>query len=174
MAYCGNIVNFVNDCSASRGGIKEILITNFTDGLFTASGTTGEITSVASGTTFYRFYVKKNTCSLTQTATIDHVSGVNFVTSDLALVFNKMETNKRLAVNSLLISDCAVVATDANGSHWVLGSEEPVNATAATGETGTAAADGNKYAVTLNDVTNGFLPIMTDSCYNSLTVNDGQ
>ncbi len=44
-----------------------------------------------------------------------------------------------------------VIVKDANGKLWYLGYNEPVTATAGTGQTGTAATDGNNYQITLTD-----------------------
>ena len=40
---------------------------------------------------------------------------------------------------------------DANGIYWYLGYDEPVNASAADGQTGTARGDANRYTITLQD-----------------------
>ena len=40
---------------------------------------------------------------------------------------------------------------DANGKYWYLGKDEPVNASASDGQTGTARGDTNRYSITLQD-----------------------
>jgi len=73
------------------------------------------------------------------------------VTSDLLLQFNRMETSKRVEITALSLGDLAVIVKDANGKYWYLGKDEPVNASAGDGQTGTARGDANRYTITLQD-----------------------
>ena len=145
-----------NDCSTSKGGIREIYIADWQKDIFTVGDSAGTVTALKSETQWYKYYIKKNTSSFTSTATIDLANGVNFVSTELALVFTKMETNKRIEMSALLLNDVAVLVIDANGKAWCLGKDNPVNATAGTGETGTAATDGNKYTITLTGESDSF------------------
>ena len=88
---------------------------------------------------------------MTSTLNVDPANGVNYVSTDLVLVFNRMETLKRIEVAALALGDLAVIVKDSNGLYWYLGKDEPVVSTAGSGETGTARGDGNKYSVTLQD-----------------------
>ena len=145
-----------NDCSTSKGGIREIYIADWQKDIFTVGDSAGTVTALKSETQWYKYYIKKNTSSFTSTATIDLANGVNFVSTELALVFTKMETNKRIEMSALLLNDVAVLVIDANGKAWCLGKDNPVNATAGTAESGTAATDGNKYTLTLTDESDTF------------------
>ncbi len=78
-------------------------------------------------------------------------SGVRYVTTDLLLQFNRMETAKRVEITALALGDLVVIAKDANGKYWYLGKDEPVNASAGDGQTGTARSDANRYTITLQD-----------------------
>ena len=71
--------------------------------------------------------------------------------SDLVLVFNRMETSKRVEISALAKNDLVAIVKDANGKYWYLGKDEPVGATAGDGLTGTARADRNGYSITLQD-----------------------
>ena len=62
-----------------------------------------------------------------------------------------METTKRVEMTALAIGDLAVIVKDANGKYWYLGYDEPVNASAGDGQTGTARGDSNRYTLTLQD-----------------------
>jgi hypothetical protein len=73
------------------------------------------------------------------------------VTTDLVVVFNRMETSKRVEITALAQNDLILVVKDANGKYWLLGKDEPVRATAGDGLTGTARADRNGYSITLQD-----------------------
>lgn len=140
------------DCNPNMGGIVEVLIANFADvtGVTITDGIVSAI-DMASQAKFKRYNFTKNTGSLTSTYTIDQASGVKYVTSDLLLQFNRMETAKRVELTALSVSDLVVLCKDANGKWWLLGKDEPVNASAGNGQTGTAKSDANRYTITLQD-----------------------
>ena len=140
------------DCSSNMGGILEVLLANFDD----VSGVTitdNQITTItmAASAKFHRYTFAKNTGSLTSTYNLDPASGVRYVTSELLLQFNRMETSKRVEITALALGDLAVIVKDANGKYWYLGKDEPVNASASDGQTGTARSDANRYTITLQD-----------------------
>lgn len=142
----------VKDCAANMGGIVEVLIANHADvsSVAVSDGMISTIT-MAQSAKFKRYNFAKNTGSLTSTYTLDPASGVKFVTSDLLLQFNRMETAKRVEITALALGDLAVICKDANGKYWYLGKDEPVNASAGDGQTGTARGDANRYTITLQD-----------------------
>ena len=107
--------------------------------------------SMAASAKFKRYSFAKNTGSLTSTYTIDQASGITYVASDLLLQFNRMETQKRVEITALALGDLVCIVKDANGKYWYLGKDEPVNASASDGQTGTARADANRYTITLHD-----------------------
>lgn len=145
-----------NDCSTSKGGIREVYIADWAKDIFTVGASDNTVTALKAETQWYKYYVKRNTSSFTSTATIDLANGVNYVSTELTLVFTKMETAKRLEMSALTLNDVAVIVIDANGKAWCLGLNNPVNATAGSGETGTNASDGNKYTLTLTDESDTF------------------
>lgn len=140
------------DCSSNMGGIVEALIANFDDvtGVTVTDGIISTI-SMASSAKFKRYSFAKNTGSLTSNYNIDAASGVKYVTTDLLLQFNRMETAKRVEITALALGDLAIIVKDANGKYWYLGKDEPVNASAGDGQTGTARGDANRYTITLQD-----------------------
>ena len=134
------------------GGIVEVLIANHADvsSVAVSDGMIGTIT-MAQSAKFKRYNFAKNTGSLTSTYTLDPASGVKYVTTDLLLQFNRMETSKRVEITALALGDLVVICKDANGKYWYLGKDEPVNASAGDGQTGTARSDANRYTITLED-----------------------
>ena len=140
-------------CESNQGGIIEVYINHF-DQIDEVTVTSDKISAIslkASGEKFHKYNFKRNTGSLTSTYTIDPANGVNFVTSDLTLVFAKQDTAKRIEISALALDDLVVIVKDANGKYWYLGKDEPVQASAATAQTGTARTDGNNYNITLQD-----------------------
>lgn len=152
MSCTQTLSGLARDCSANMGGIVEALIANFDDvtGVTVSDGQISTI-SMASSAKFKRYSFAKNTGSLSSTYSLDPASGVRFVTSELLLQFNRMETQKRVEITALALGDLAVIVKDANGKYWYLGKDEPVNASAGDGQTGTARADANRYSITLQD-----------------------
>jgi hypothetical protein len=140
------------DCAANMGGIVEVLIANYDD-VTAKTVTAGKITAItmATGAKFKRYEFAKNTGSLTSNYTFDQAAGVKFVTSDLVLQFNRMQTTSRVEISALALADTVVIVKDANGKYWYLGYDEPVTASAGDGQTGTARSDSNRYTITLQD-----------------------
>ena len=145
-----------NDCSTSKGGIREIYIADWAKDIFTVGASDNTVTALKLDAQWYKYYIKKNTSSFTSTATIDQANGLNYVSTELTLVFTKMETAKRVEMSALLLNDVAVIVVDSNNKAWCLGLNNPVNATAGTAESGVAASDGNKYTLTLTDESDTF------------------
>lgn len=152
MSCIQTLSGLAKDCAANMGGIVEVLIANFDD-VSEVTITTDKVSAItmASSAKFKKYNFAKNTGSLTSTYNIDQASGVKYVTSDLLLQFNRMETTKRVEITALSLGDLAVIVKDANGKYWYLGKDEPVNASAGDGQTGTARGDANRYTITLQD-----------------------
>ncbi len=141
------------DCEASMGGIAEVWITNH-DAVSNVTVDENIISaiSLADSAKFKRYFFRRGTGSMTSTYSLDPASGANFVTTDLALQFNKMETAKRIEMSALAVSELAIIVKDNNGKYWYLGYNNPVTASAGDGATGQAFTDANKYGITLQDV----------------------
>ena len=152
MSCIQTLSGLAKDCAANMGGIVEVMIANFADvtGVTITDGVVSAVT-MATDAKFKKYSFAKNAGSLTSTYNIDAASGVKYVTSDLLLQFNRMETSKRVEITALSLGDLAVIVKDANGKYWYLGKDEPVNASAGDGQTGTARGDANRYTITLQD-----------------------
>lgn len=152
MACNQTLSGLVKDCSPSMGGITEVLLANRED-VSAVTAESGKITEItmASSAKFKKYSFARNTGSMTSTYTIDQASGVKYVTTDLLLQFNRMETAKRVEISALAVNDLVAIVKDANGIYWYLGYDEPVNASAGDGQTGTARGDANRYTITLQD-----------------------
>ena len=152
MACNQTLTAILKDCSPSMGGIVEALFANKEDVQeVTLTEDMVSAITMASGKKFVKFQFPRNTGSMSSNYTIDHTTGVKFVTTDLVLVFNRMETSKRIAIKALMQNDLVAIVKDANGKYWYLGYDEALNATAGDGLTGTARADRNGYSATLQD-----------------------
>ena len=152
---CSQVLNGIAaDCQTNVGGVREVYIANYDDvSAVTLDETSNMIKTItmADSAKFKKYAFKKNTSSMTSTLNVDPANGINFVQTDLSLVFAKQETVKRMEIAKLSLGELRVIVLDANGKYWFLGKEEFVSATAGTAETGTNRTDGNKYSITLTD-----------------------
>ena len=152
---CSQVLNGIAaDCQTNVGGVREVYIANYGDvSDVTLDETSNMIKTItmADSAKFKKYAFKKNTSSMTSTLNVDPANGINFVQTDLSLVFAKQETVKRMEIAKLSLGELRVIVLDANGKYWFLGKEEFVSATAGTAETGTNRTDGNKYSITLTD-----------------------
>lgn len=156
MGYCIQTLGGISyDCSNSLGGIKAVYIANHTNvsevSVDEADGKITGITMERTESKFKPYHFRKQTGSMTSTLTVDETAGVNYVTTELALVFGKMETTKRLEIAALSKGQLAVIVEDSNGLFWYLGKDDYVSASAGGANTGTAKGDQNAYTITLKD-----------------------
>ena len=157
---CSQVLNGIAaDCQTNVGGVREVYIANYSD--VTAievddSSNMIKTITMADTAKFKKYAFKKNTSSMTSTLNVDPANGVNFVQTDLSLVFAKQETVKRMEIAKLSLGELRIIVLDANGKYWFLGQEEFVSATAGTAETGVNRTDGNKYTITLTDYSSSY------------------
>jgi hypothetical protein len=167
MAYCSQtLTGLTTDCNNNVGGIRIAYIANYVEDAFTVSG--GAISAIDSAITWYEYNFRKETGNFTSTLNVDAANGVNYVSSEINLVFSRMETLKRIEMKALSLGDLMVIVKDSNDKYWAFGVEEPVTASAGTGETGTARGDGNKYSITLSDIQASFPMELTADAITTL------
>ena len=157
---CSQVLNGIAaDCQTNVGGVREVYIANYGDVTTVEVDETSNMIktiTMADSAKFKKYAFKKNTSSMTSTLNVDPANGVNFVQTDLSLVFAKQETVKRMEIAKLSLGELRVIVLDANGKYWFLGQEEFVSATAGTAETGVNRTDGNKYTITLTDYSSSY------------------
>ena len=142
------------DCDPSKGGVKNIYICNWDDVsavTMDEASTAATITGITmeSGATWHKYTMRRNTASMTSTLNFDETAGVNYVSTDIVLRFNKLDTPQRLEMTALCLAETRVVVEDANGNFWMCGINEPVVPSAGTAQTGTQKTDGSYYELTL-------------------------
>lgn len=158
---CNNITGFTYDrCEPNLGGIKKVWLANYVESaatVGTVEGFSGDVvsaialtSSTVTANTWVEFPMRQNVASMTSNLQVGDEGG-NWVLTDLAMVFSKMETRKRVAMVALVQSEAMAVVLDSNGKYWFLGKDNPLVVSAGTGETGTAKSDPNHYTVTLQD-----------------------
>ena len=152
MSCVQTIAGIARDCSANMGGIKRAWIANYED-VAAITETTGKVSGLTmeSGKTFKEFAFRKGSSSFTSTLNVDAANGVSYVSTEINLVFSKMESQKRVEMAALAVGELAVIVEDMNGTLWYFGKDEAVVASAGDGQTGVARTDRNGYSITLLD-----------------------
>jgi F420-0:gamma-glutamyl ligase len=140
------------DCSDSLGGIEEVLIServNVT--AFTQSGHEISAITQSGATNFYRYNLKKESGSLTSTATVDQAAGTSFYDNVLAFTINKLSATKTNEIKMLMLARLAVIVKDNNGKYWALGFDQFAEGSSLVAQTGQAYGDPNQYQIELTD-----------------------
>lgn len=184
---CNSIKQFTYDaCQPNLGGIKNVWLANYEENVVTVAGSTsgeGEtqilesvitaITLRGENNAFVKYPMRKNVASMNSTLNAS-TEGAVYVSTELAMVFSKMETQKRLAIVALALGEAMAIVEDSNGKYWFLGKDAPLTATAGTGETGVAKGDRNAYTVTLTDESLEFPHEVSKEVLETLGIIDAQ
>ena len=137
------------DCKHNIGGVSKVWIAPYTAGAATVD--TNKISAISNIAAFKGYEFSKNTASMTSTLNKDLTNGTSYVSTEIILQFNRMETEKRIEVEALSTGDLQIIVRDSNGIYWFLGFDAPVEASAGTAQTGVAKSDGNFYNITFTD-----------------------
>ena len=137
-------------CQNNLGGIKNIWLANYKENAAKVEKDANEVSGFAEGVTWYKYPIRKGTASMTSTYNTS-TDGASYVSTELSLVFTRMETQKRVAMTSFALAEAMAVVEDSNGKYWFLGKDAPITLTAGGGETGTAKGDRNAYTATFTD-----------------------
>lgn len=164
---CNSIKTFeYNPCVANLGGIKSVYLAEYAEGTLVKGEQ--ELYTVKEGDTWKKYPMRKNVASMTSTLN-NSTDGASYVTTELALVFSRMDAAKRASIQALALGEVMAIVEDNNGELWFLGADAPLVATAGAGETGTAMADANRYTLTLTDESKEFPCRLADTVKDSIT-----
>lgn len=160
---CTTLATITKGCDNNIGGITSILVNDMDNlGTVTVNTTTWTVTSFGSLVDeFVAFEFRRNTGSYTEELANDLVNGSQFYTQTISLMFHRREAAKSKAIKILGEGqrDLAVIVGDANGKYWYFPNAQ---LTAVAEGSGTAKADGSKYAITMV-AENEFLAYEVDS-----------
>lgn len=150
---CSQTLNGIaRDCAGNMGGIVEVLLANKADisAITTASD---KVTAITMNSTakFHKYQFTPETASMSSNLQVNAQNGTKYWQTDLLMVFNRMETAKRVEIMAMAQGELVAIVKDANGLYWFLGYDEPLAISAGDGLTGTARADRNGYSATLQD-----------------------
>lgn len=135
-------------CKDSVGGVAKVWLADSASVTWDVS--TASHTIKPDATTAFKVYnLRKGSASMTSTLTVNDNAG-SYFTTEVAMNFLKMETSKRLEVMAMLMGQTCGIVKDNNGKYWCVGNDNPLEGSAGTAETGTAASDANQYSVTIS------------------------
>lgn len=168
---CGSIAlaGIAKDCSSSMGGIRVAYLARYED-VTSVTETEGKISAItlAASAKWYKYQFRRNTGSLTSTYTAGSTEGDYYIQTDLAMVFHRMDTAKRIEAQALIQGEVVAVVEDANGKVWFVGKDTYLSVSAGTGETGTASGDQNAYTITLSTQSQEYPFELTDEAYTAV------
>lgn len=152
MACSQTLSGISNDCASNMGGIVEVYLANKAD-VSSVTITSSKVTAISMNSTakFKTYHFRPNTSSMSSNYQVNQENGTSYVQTDLLMVFNRMETSKRIEVTAMAQGELCAIVKDANGLYWMLGIDNPLVLVNGDGLTGTARADRNGYSVTLQD-----------------------
>lgn len=141
-----------HDCVANVGGIKELLLANFSDVTsVTLDATSAKVSAITMASTlkFIKYYIRPESASFTSTPQYNDAGDYAGEEGILTLTFNRRDTAKRTQIALLSLNDLRVIFRDNNGMYWLMGFDNPVRRNGGDEVTGTAYGDTNAYGIQL-------------------------
>jgi hypothetical protein len=165
MANCASLTGISKSCDNNMGGIRGVWIFDMEDVETLTPNTTtwtiDELTLSGSPSTLpVGFEFTRNSSNYTEENPIDLVNGSAYITATLNLVFSRREAAKSKSIKILGEGQryLGAVTLDSNGIYWLFTDLQLSNVAEGSG---TARADGSKYAVTLMGETANFAMVLT-------------
>lgn len=147
---CNLTQGFTLDCRDAVGGIKTIYVARLSDVVSTtlASGS-GLVTAItmASGSDFYEYQMRKQTGNYTETITTSDENGTLFFAQEVTIQLPRTSVQKRNELFLLAQNDIVAIVKDRNDNHLLFGKTNGLTL-AGNNSSGTAMGDFNGYALT--------------------------
>lgn len=135
-------------CRDSIGGVKEVYIATFDPTAAFSTGA-GEIASVVSTASYYKYEQFTEAASFAQTGNFSLENGTVFYDQVLTLMFHRQTTELRNKLVLLAQGRLSIIIKDQNGVYWLVGKENGAYATTADMQSGKAFGDMNGVTLTL-------------------------
>ena len=144
---CTTIEDLIRGCDNNLGGITAVYINDMDNITSTTEDeATWTVTAQALSARYQTYEFRRNVGNFEEVASIDLANGSTFYTTTLNLMLHRREaaTSRNLKILGEGQRDLAIIILDANGNYWYV----PYSQLTANGDgSGTAKADGSKYAV---------------------------
>ena len=136
------------DCIEGIGGMPEAYIIESGNAEF--EETAGVITAITNAPTkkWYHYTFAREVCNAKSTLTTNVQNGTQFHAHEIAIVLNKMKSATRNELKLLSKNNVYIIVKDGNGTWWLFGRQNGLDATGGGSDTGTAAGDRNGYTRT--------------------------
>lgn len=140
-------------CEHTMGGIKAVYIANFADvvSVVEEDGLIIEIT-MKEGTQFRKYQFRRNSASnMSSSRSGDDAAGTHSVTTNIAMTFSLMDTEKRKEMDKLSVGQLICIVEDRNGIRWMPCTpyDDYMSMSAGEASTGSTTSEANQYSVTI-------------------------
>lgn len=152
--YCSQLLNGIGlSCDHTIGGIKAVYIANFADvaSVTEEDGTIIEI-AMKDGAQFRKYQFRRNSASnMSSSRSGDDAAGTHSVTTNIAMTFSLMDTDKRKEMDMLSIAQLICIVEDRNGLLWMpcTPNDDYMSMSAGEASTGSTSSEANQYSVTI-------------------------
>lgn len=152
--YCTQLLNGIGlSCDHTMGGIKAVYIANFADvdKVIEEDGVIIEIT-MKEGATFRKYQFRRNSASnMNSSRSGDDAAGTHSVTTNIAMTFSLMDTEKRKEMDKLSVGQLICIVEDRNGMRWMPCTpyDDYMSMSAGEASTGSTSSEANQYSVTI-------------------------
>lgn len=136
------------NCRNSLGGIKNVYMAQWSDGLWNTASA-GATAGPVANTDFYTFNLLRNSGSFNTAVTASTENGTVFFEETLVTVFGgAKEATDNAQIVELCKDRVAIIVQDRNDQYWVMGLTHGCIVTAGSVDSGTAPGDNNGFTLT--------------------------
>lgn len=152
--YCTQLLNGIGlSCEHTMGGIKAVYIANFADvmSIVEEDGLIIEI-AMKEGAQFRKYQFRRNSASnMSSSRSGDDAAGTHSVTTNIAMTFSLMDTEKRKEMDKLSVGQLICIVEDRNGMRWMPCTpyDDYMSMSAGEASTGSTTSEANQYSVTI-------------------------
>ena len=146
---CELNIGFGLDCKDGIGGIKKIVLTDFTNvDSFTLDADEVVTAIIANDAQeIYTYELPTQTGSFEETINFNRDAGTIFYTQTVNVMLNKLSAAKRLELQAVAQTRVIVFVNDTNNNWWAVGYEYGADLSTGTAATGTTLGDMNGYTL---------------------------
>jgi hypothetical protein len=146
---CELNIGFGLDCKDGIGGIKKIVLTDFTNvDAFTLDADEVVTAIIANDAQeIYTYELPTQTGSFEETINFNRDAGTIFYTQTVNVMLNKLSAAKRLELQNVATARVIVFVNDSNDNWWAVGYEYGADLSTATAATGTVLGDMNGFTL---------------------------
>jgi hypothetical protein len=146
---CELSTGFTLDCKDGIGGIKQIVLTDFTNVDSFTLDANEVVTSILANNAneIYTYELPTQTGSFEETINFNRDNGTVFYTQTVNIMLQKLSAAKRLELQNVATVRVIVFVNDTNNNWWAVGYESGADLSTGTAATGTALGDANGYTL---------------------------